>query len=248
MAKFIDINGLKTIIAKVYTDIKSKADKSYVDQSITNLNIDQKANKSEVPAQANFTYQINMVASDQQPSVTTTGIYPDLIITFNIPQGVGEGTGGSDKPVDTGTPRMWIGYMYYDETGATGFGGPDDINENMTKDTIDKSIARGGLKEMDPQTFDEYACGNTENISDGGVYVCCIYPKASNFDVLIMVDQSSKTFKHFSEVNSEDGSTGYMFCQQGTELVNQINGVTYCQSGAYISTDGLNNFLRVVQL
>ena len=248
MAKLIDINGFKATIKKVYEDIKAKADKSYVDQSITNLNIDQKANKDEVPAQANFTYQINMVASDQQPSVETTGTYPDLVITFNIPEGAGGSTGGNDGPIDTGTPRMWIGYMYYDETGATGFDDTNGINENMTKDIIDKSIARGGLKEMDPQTFDEYACGNTENISDGGVYVCCIYPKASNFDVLIMVDQSSKTFKHFSEVNSEDGSTGYMFCQQDTELVNQINGVTYCQSGAYISTDGLNNFLRVVQL
>ena len=79
------------------------------------------AKKTEVPAQPNFTYQINMVASDQQPSVTTTGTYPNLVITFNIPQGAGGGTGGNDGPVDTGTPRMWIGYMYYDETGATGF-------------------------------------------------------------------------------------------------------------------------------
>ena len=64
MAKFIDINGLKTIIAKVYTDIKSKADKSYVDQSITNLNIDQKANKNEVPAvrtRANSKYCIGLL-------------------------------------------------------------------------------------------------------------------------------------------------------------------------------------------
>ena len=115
MAKFIDINGLKTVIAKVYTDIKSKADKSYVDQSITNLNIDQKANKDEIPEQPNFTYKINIVASGQQPSVTTTGTYPNLIITFNIPQGTGESSGGSDKPVDTGVPRMWYGWIPFDQ-------------------------------------------------------------------------------------------------------------------------------------
>lgn len=206
------------------------------------------AKKVEVPAQPNFTYQINMVASDQQPSVTTTGTYPDLIITFNIPQGTGEGTGGSDKPVDTGTPRMWIGYMYYDETGATGFNGPDGVNENMTKDVIDKSVARGGLKEMDPQTFDKYACGRTENIPDGGCYICCVYPKASNYEVQMMTNQVAETYERFDAINSEDGSTGYMFCQQGTELVNQINGVTYCQSGAYIMADGMKQYLRVIQL
>lgn len=248
MAKLIDINGFKATIKKVYEDIKAKADKSYVDQSITNLNIDQKANKNEVPAQANFTYQINMVASDQQPSVETSGTYPDLIITFNIPQGqgTGEGTGGSDKPVDTGTPRMWIGYMYWDESGAAGVNTVEAISDGMTKADIDKCVARGGLKEMDPQTFDEYACGKTEQLDDG-VYICCIYPEASNFDVLIMVDQSNKTFKHFSEINSEDGSTGYMLCQQGTKI-GQINGVSYCQSGTLTSADGLNNYLRVVQL
>ena len=204
------------------------------------------AKKTEVPAQPNFTYQINMIASDQQPSVTTTGIYPDLIITFNIPQGAGGSTGGSDKPVDTGTPRMWIGYMYWDESGAAGVNTVEAISNGMTKADIDKCVARGGLKEMDPQTFDEYACGKTEQLDDG-VYICCIYPEASNFDVLIMVDQSNKTFKHFSEINSEDGSTGYMLCQQGTKI-GQINGVSYCQSGTFTSADGLNNYLRVVQL
>ena len=248
MAKLIDINGFKATIKKVYEDIKAKADKSYVDQSITNLNIDQKANKDEVPAQANFTYQINMVASDQQPSVTTTGIYPDLIITFNIPQGAGEGTGGSDKPADTGTPRMWIGYMYYDETGATGFDSPDGINENMTKAEIDKAVTRGGLKEMDPQTIDKYACGNTENLPDGGAYVCCIYPKACNYDVQIMTNTIAETYERFGDINSEDGSTGYQLCQQGIELVNQIDGVTYCQSDGYIVSDGMKYYLRVTQL
>ena len=233
MGKLIDINGLKTVMGKVNEDIKTKADTNHVH--------DEYAKKTEVTAQPNFTYAINMIASDQQPSVTTTGTYPDLVITFNIPQGTGTGSGGNDGgndgPADTGTPRMWIGYMYYDETGATGFDSPDGINENMTKAEIDKAVTRGGLKEMDPQTFDEYACGRTENIPDGGCYICCIYPEASNFDVLIMVDQSNKTFKHFSEINSEDGSTGYQLCQQGTKI-GQINGVSYCQSGAYIATDG----------
>ena len=215
---------------------------------IEHQDLSEYAKKTEVPAQPNFTYQINMVASDQQPSVTTTGTYPNLVITFNIPQGAGGGTGGNDGPVDTGTPRMWIGYMYYDETGATGFNSPDGINENMTKAEIDKAVTRGGLKEMDPQTIDKYACGNTENLPDGGAYVCCIYPKACNYDVQIMTNTIAETYERFGDINSEDGSTGYQLCQQGIELVNQIDGVTYCQSGGYIVSDGMKYYLRVTQL
>ena len=219
MAKFIDINGLKTIIAKVYTDIKSKADKSYVDQSITNLNIDQKANKNEVPAQANFTYQINMVASDQQPSVETTGTYPDLIITFNIPrgQGTGGGTGGSDKPVDTGTPRMWYGWIPYDETGAAGFSTPEEIGTGMTKTVIQFGLDNGTLIETDPQGFDSKKELGTV---DENAFVCCIVPTASN--IVSYLDNSGAKLS-YSTLNPED----YPCSAEGLEITDPIDGVYY---------------------
>lgn len=40
----------------------------------------------------NFTFAINMIAANSAPSVVTSGTYPDLVFTFNIPQGAG-GTG-----------------------------------------------------------------------------------------------------------------------------------------------------------
>ncbi len=40
----------------------------------------------------NFTFAINMIAANSTPSVVTSGTYPDLVFTFNIPQGAG-GTG-----------------------------------------------------------------------------------------------------------------------------------------------------------
>ena len=229
MAKFIDINGLKTIIAKVYTDIKSKADKSYVDQSITNLNIDQKANKNEVPAQANFTYQINMVASDQQPSVETTGTYPDLIITFNIPQGTGESTGGSDKPVDTGTPRMWYGWIPFDESGATGFSPEQEIGAGMTKSVIQFGLNNGSITETDPQGFSsKIALGSVPE----SAFICCIAPVASN--VVSYFDNAGEKL-HFGTLNPDV----YFFPVEGLEITNPIDGVYYKLYGFMASGGGL---------
>lgn len=227
MAKFIDINGLKTVIAKVYTDIKSKADKSYVDQSITNLNIDQKANKDEVPAQPNFTYQINMVASDQQPSVTTTGTYPDLVITFNIPEGAGGGTGGSDTPVDTGTPRMWYGSIPYDESGAAGFNVEEQIGTGVTKEVIQFGINAGTFIEADPQVL-----GKTRiNGVLGGDYLCVIVPANSNYVATIDDGFGGKT--SFATYGGTDN-----FNVNGETLTNQIDGVSYKIYGVSIPTDG----------
>ena len=229
MAKFIDINGLKTVIAKVYTDIKSKADKSYVDQSITNLNIDQKANKDEIPEQPNFTYKINIVASNQQPSVITTGIYPNLIITFNIPQGTGESSGGSDKPVDTGVPRMWYGWIPFDETGATGFSTEEEIGAGMTKTVIQYGLNNGSLTETDPKGFSsKIALGTVP----ADAFICCIAPVASN--VVSYFDNAGEKL-HFGTLNPDV----YFFPVEGLEITNPIDGVYYKLYGFMASGGGL---------
>ena len=229
MAKFIDINGLQTVIAKVYTAIQSKADKSYVDQSITNLNIDQKANKDEIPEQPNFTYKINIVASNQQPSVITTGIYPNLIITFNIPQGTGESSGGSDKPVDTGVPRMWYGWIPFDETGATGFSTEEEIGAGMTKTVIQYGLNNGSLTETDPKGFSsKIALGTVP----ADAFICCIAPVASN--VVSYFDNAGEKL-HFGTLNPDV----YFFPVEGLEITNPIDGVYYKLYGFMASGGGL---------
>ena len=229
MAKFIDINGLKTVIAKVYTDIKSKADKSYVDQSITNLNIDQKANKDEIPEQPNFTYKINIVASNQQPSVITTGTYPNLIITFNIPQGTGGSTGGSTGPVDTGTPRMWYGWIPYDESGVAGYSTEEEITAGMTKSVIQFGLDNGSLTEEDPHGF-------VSKIEFGTVpenaFLCCVIPVASN--VVAYYDNAGARVK-FSTLNPEV----YICPAEGLEITDPINGVYYKIYGFASTVGGL---------
>ena len=48
-------------------------------------------------ATPNFTFAINMIASNETAYVTTTGTYPNLVITFNIPQGTG--SSGSEEHI-----------------------------------------------------------------------------------------------------------------------------------------------------
>ena len=194
------------------------------------------AKKTEVPAQPNFTYQINMVASDQQPSVTTTGTYPDLIITFNIPQGTGGNTGGSDKPVDTGTPRMWYGWIPFDESGAAGFSTEEEITAGMTKNVIQFGLDNGSLKEEDPHGFDsKLELGSVP----ADAFICCVVPVASN--VVSYYDNAGAKVR-FSTLDPED----YAFPAEGLEITNPIDGVYYKIYG-FMSTAGMLQYLWICE-
>ena len=187
------------------------------------------AKKTEVPAQPNFTYQINMIASDQQPSVTTTGTYPDLIITFNIPQGTSGSTGGSDKPVDTGTPRMWYGWIPFDESGAAGFSTEQEIGAGMTKSVIQFGLDNGSLTEDDPHGFDsKLELGSVPE----NAFLCCVVPVASN--VVCYYDNAGAKVR-FSTLDEEV----YMFPAEGLKITDPIDGVYYKLYGFMLSMGSL---------
>ena len=61
-----------------YNDLNNK--------QIIPTKISQLTNDSNFAVQPNFTFEINMIGANDTPSVITTGIYPNLTITFNIPQ------------------------------------------------------------------------------------------------------------------------------------------------------------------
>ena len=70
-------------------------------------------------ATPNFTFAINMIASNETAYVTTTGTYPNLVITFNIPQGTG--SSGSEEYIryDESTKTLNISNITYDEVTKT---------------------------------------------------------------------------------------------------------------------------------
>ena len=238
MGKLIDINGLKTVMGKVNEDIKAKADAEHVhDEYLTeHQDLSEYAKKTEVTAQPNFTYAINMIAADQAASVTTTGTYPDLVITFNIPQGAGGSTGGNDKPVDTGTPRMWYGWIPYDETGAAGYSTEEEITAGMTKNVIQFGLNNGSLTEEDPHGFvSKLELGSVPE----NAFICCIVPVASN--VVSYYDNAGARVK-FSTLDPEV----YFFPAEGLEITNPIDGVYYKLYG-FASTMGSLQYLWICE-
>ena len=70
-------------------------------------------------ATPNFTFDINMIASDETAYVTTTGTYPNLVITFNIPQGTGSSGSEGYIRYDEPTKTLNISNITYDEDTKT---------------------------------------------------------------------------------------------------------------------------------
>ena len=230
MGKLIDINGLRSVMGKVNDDIKTKADADHVhDEYLTeHQDLSEYAKKTEVTAQPNFTYAINMIEADQEPSVTTTGTYPDLVITFNIPVGSGSG-GGSETPPDTGTPRMWYGWIPYDETGAAGFSTPEEITAGMTKSVIQFGLDNGSLTETDPQGWvSKQALGTVPE----NAFLCCIVPVSGT--IVAYYDNAGAKVK-FSTLNSEV----YICPSEGLEITDPIDGVYYKIYGCMLTSGGL---------
>lgn len=236
----------------------------YVTTDDLNSALSTKANTSDVPTnvsqlyndagytnaiEPNFTYKIIMIGPDQSPSVTTTGAYPDLVFTFMIPKG-----GASSSGSQEGVERMWFGWIPFDQTAydqmynsdgdptgvviapenRMGFVSTDEISpEGINKQVIQYGLNYGSLAELDPQVLDKTSTGafNPDaKYAEDASYVCCIYPKSKNYVVSLDDGIGNK-------VPFADDVTGY-YSQNGAEITNQIDGVTYCMSGTYITNSG----------
>lgn len=191
-------------------------------------------NDAEYAYQPNFTYKIVMISEGQEPSVSTTGVYPDLVITFNIPRSSSSST----------TEKMYFGWIPFDQEAfnkeqagevvatKTGFTTTDEIGANMTMTVIQYGLDNKSLTELDAQTLGKTSTGafNPEaRVVPEAAYVCVIYPKSKNYVVTMDNGVGDK-------VIFEDKYGAY--AQNGLELTNKINGITYCQSGLYMSSAG----------
>lgn len=106
-----------------------------------NVDLSEYARKEEVPTktsqlindsgfavQPNFVFKIKMIESGIDPSVTTEGTYPNLIITFNIPK-------------CTSVPIEETGYMYYGRLSINEVGGQIIPYSQLTANMIINGVS-----------------------------------------------------------------------------------------------------------
>ena len=158
--------------------------KQYVDDAIANVEISDEqlenyATKDEIPTktsqlendsnfaiQPNFTFNINMIASTDQPSVTTSGTYPNLVITFNIPQGITSGGG------QTTEEAIYYGRLSINEIGES------VVQYNSITPTMIKNGTN--ITKTTPQILGKTSVGKQSTTSKGD-YVVVLVPKNEGY-------------------------------------------------------------------
>lgn len=158
--------------------------KQYVDDAIANVEISDEqlenyATKDEIPTktsqlendsnfaiQPNFTFNINMIASTDQPSVTTSGMYPNLVITFNIPQGITSGGG------QTTEEAIYYGRLSINEIGES------VVQYNSITPTMIKNGTN--ITKTTPQILGKTSMGKQSTTSKGD-YIIVLVPKNKGY-------------------------------------------------------------------
>lgn len=132
--------------------------------------LSQLQNDCNFAVQPNFTFAINMIASTEQPSVVTTGTYPNLVITFNIPQGIGS---GGDTPI-VAEKAIYYGRLSIAEVGG----------RVVQYDAITDEMIKNGatITKMAPQTLGKTSLGKESTIAEGD-YVVVAVPKNEGYVV-----------------------------------------------------------------
>lgn len=125
--------------------------------------VSQLQNDKNFAVQPNFTYEINMIASTEQPSVTTSGIYPNLVITFNIPQG--SVSSGGDEPV-VAEKAIYYGRLSISEVGGR------VVQYNAITDTMIKNGAT--ITKMAPQTLGKTSVGKQSETAEGDYVIIAV--------------------------------------------------------------------------
>ena len=135
-----------------HQDISGKADKSEIPTKTSQL-----TNDSNFATQPNFTFEINMIASTEQPNVVTNGTYPNLVITFNIPQGISSNESG--KPI------------YYGRLSISEVGG-SVVQYNSITDAMIKNGTN--ITKITSQTLDRTSVGKQSETSKGDYIIVAV--------------------------------------------------------------------------
>jgi hypothetical protein len=216
-----EINEIKYDDTEIRNSVENKVDKVEGKSLVDNSEITKLAGLFN----ANYKFEVNMIPYNEEPFVTMSGEYPNIIVTFNIP-GCIKGAGEPETPPVVA--KMWYGTIPYDETGVAGFNNPNHINENMTKDIMQFGLNRKTLIEAEPE-----AKGLIELNVQENDFICAIVPADSNLVAYIDDGIGNKcTFVDF------DTTGGAAFAIDDAVLVNNIDGGQYKVSGIYDTVGG----------
>ena len=158
----------------------------------------------------NFTIgTVTALPSGSDATVTLTGTYPNLILSFGIPRGADGSGGGAEEPVDT-TPYMYYGRLSFQDVGGTNSVIPySQITEGM----INKGVSDGKLTKEAPRTKGKTSLG--------------LYNDTAEFDYTIVAVPTSKNYT----VTKDNGFGGKMEFDEETAGANgidiTINGISY---------------------
>lgn len=133
--------------------------------------VSQLENDKNFAVQPNFSYRINMVASTEQPSVTTSGVYPNVVITFNIPQGVT--SSGGDEP-QIAEKAIYYGRLSFSEVGGS------VIQYKEITDTMIKNGAN--ITKITPQILGKTSMGKESTTAEGD-YIVVLVPDNEGYVV-----------------------------------------------------------------
>lgn len=215
------------------------------DQFLTeHQDISHLATKAEIPAQPNFEYKVEMIAAGEEAKFEVSGEFPNLVITLKLPMC---GGGGANVPEVVDAP-MYYGFIPFDQAafdngtaGTMGFASVEEIGPAMDMRVIQFGLDYGSLKAVDAEHLGKTEVRDVELAS----YLCVIAPKSKN--IKAWLDNGIGEKLTFSSIDSDDGSSGYLYCQDGTTLNGKINGTDYVLYGAYVTTEG-QYFIHIEQV
>ena len=122
-------------------------------------------------AKPNFNFKIHMIPQNTEPYVTTTGEYPDFIVTFHIPQSTT--AGGSDEPI-VAEKAIYYGRLSFSEVGGR------IVQYSAITDTMIKNGAN--ITKITPQTLGKTSLGKESTTAEGD-YIVVAVPKNEGYIV-----------------------------------------------------------------
>ena len=148
-----------------YNDLTNKPEIPSIEGLATQEFVETRIQEAAKP---NFNFKIHMIPQNTEPYVTTTGEYPDFIVTFHIPQSTT--AGGSEEATK---------YMYYGRLSIAEVGGSVIQYNQITANMIKTGAA---VTRSEPSTLGKTSLGLMSETAEND-YVIIAVPDGDGYTV-----------------------------------------------------------------